>query len=464
MSVSSHHSIFFITFFILLLAGCNSSPDTTHSNVKPVDPEVFALNQAFEARGFYRTSLGNINFLHQKQCGNYQLQSHRGSIRYPENSLNAVIDALDNGFDVVEVDVQVTSDGVWVVHHDKRTGRETGTVDNKRRRIERINYKKEWGYLRTRDQQSGQLLDVVPPNFRQLANIFAQSAGNGQLLNIEIKSDATKSELEMLDFLAFKTIGQGRYFYSSLTLRNLERMRDINAQVFLSFIQSPAKRSMEVLKAKLEKGVASDNLYQDNQETIENIAGFGLRRYRERRYDSHQGIKKLTKALRRNFGLAIDIRQYAEQSSRTKTLVKSYQLPVATYTINGQHFHSKLLKKIGVSSRPDSVIIDDTIYGFCTQYGVPAQLDYSGSTVFTRRLATLPADLDLERLSEVDTYFNNGLYPALGGILKSINGSATSHNYTPVMLTPKAGPKERESKVNLETNQAIEVELREGKR
>lgn len=184
-------------------------------------------------RGFYLTPRGNLRYRESRQCGGYELQSHRGAERYPENSIEAVVDALDNGFDVVEVDVRVTSDDVWVVHHDAYTGRATGTVDNRRRRIEYLHYAREWGYLREREMATGELSDVVPPSFRQLAQVFAHSARSGQRLNIEIKSKATRAELELLDYLAYQIIGEGRYFYSSLDLKNLQRMRDINPDVWL---------------------------------------------------------------------------------------------------------------------------------------------------------------------------------------------------------------------------------------
>ena len=190
------------------------------------------------------------------------------------------------------------------------------------------------------------------------------------------------------------------------------------------------------------------------------IAGFAFRRYKEKRYDSSSGISKLKKALKRNFGLAIDIRQYVGQASRIKSLVSSYGIPVATYTINDHAYHANSLFKIASNSRPDSVIIDDTLYGFCSQYGLPAMQTYIGSTDHTKRIALLPIDLDLERLDEVDTYFDNGLYPALGGQLKTINNDVTSPAFIPVMLELKAGPKERESEVDLKTDRAVEVDLR----
>ena len=273
---------FVILFIFFLISSCSSTSkslsSTSNTNTNSVtQTQPSTLHKALAARGFYKSQLGNINYLNARQCENYQLQSHRGAVRFPENSINAVIDALDNGFDVVEIDVRITRDNVWVIHHDAYTGRETGTVDNKRRKIESLRYEKEWGYLRIRNQHTGRLLNRLPANFRQIAKAFAANKSSKQLLNIEIKSKVSTQDLEMLDYLAFKLIGQGSYFYSSLTLKNLTRMRDINSDVFLSFIQNPAKRSIEILRNNLKKGAGSDPIFVRN----EDLAGLASRRYRE---------------------------------------------------------------------------------------------------------------------------------------------------------------------------------------
>lgn len=47
-----------------------------------------------------------------------RLFSHRGSNRYPENTLPAFLDALGTGLIYIELDVWCSRDGVPVVHHD----------------------------------------------------------------------------------------------------------------------------------------------------------------------------------------------------------------------------------------------------------------------------------------------------------------------------------------------------------
>ena len=60
--------------------------------------------------------------------------AHRGAhAKYPENSLPAILAALDEGADGIEIDVHSTSDGVLVVHHDPelRDGRQIAALSSK---------------------------------------------------------------------------------------------------------------------------------------------------------------------------------------------------------------------------------------------------------------------------------------------------------------------------------------------
>ena len=60
-----------------------------------------------------------------------QITAHRGaSLQAPENTLAAFQQAMDDFADYIELDVQMTSDGVLVIMHDDNTLRTTG-VDNK---------------------------------------------------------------------------------------------------------------------------------------------------------------------------------------------------------------------------------------------------------------------------------------------------------------------------------------------
>ena len=239
-------------------------------------------------------------------------------------------------------------------------------------------------------------------------------------------------------------------------------MRDINSSVFLSFIQSPANRSLAVLRNDLEKGAGADPIFLRNKSLLEDLAGVASRRYKEYRYDDVLGMAKLKKSLKNNYGLAMDIRQYGQRASKIKRLVDQQGIPIATYTINGQAYHAKSLLSIKSKSRPTSVIIDDTLYGFCSEYGLPEMKKHIAISGLSKRLTMLPQDLDLERLDQINLYFDSGLYPAIGDQLKSIGKRITALKYTPVILNTTAGKKEAGSAVNLSSEEAIKIELRKG--
>ncbi|RJF35826.1 glycerophosphodiester phosphodiesterase [Pseudoalteromonas gelatinilytica] len=446
------------------LTACKSTPESSAENTLTVAEKnaIKAKQDALRARGFYESQLGNINYLLTRQCSNFNLQSHRGSIRYAENSLNAVIDAIDNNFDVVEIDVRITRDDVWVVHHDARTGRETGTVDNQRRKIESMSYKKEWGYLRHRNQDTGLLTDDMPPSFRELAATFARYRKPHQKLNIEIKSNASVNDLKMLDYLAYEFVGGGNYFFSSLEMRNLTRMRDINPDIYLAFIQSPAKASMNKLASDLKRGAGSDPIYERNKEELESLQALGNRHHREKRYDSPVKLDKLAKQLKRNFGYVLDIRHYTQSAARLKPVAKARGIMIATYSINGHDYHERSLLAQSLSLRPDSVIMDDTVYGFCSVFELPKMQPFFSDEADAKLIASMPADLDLERLDELYAYKGNQLYPAVGGTLKSTQ----AQTYIPkVTSTPSApnleiGTRQADEDFSLETDPAVELELR----
>lgn len=447
----------------VLLTACQSTPSEQAPPLSETEINTLEAHaKVLAARGFYETSIGNINYIGLRQCNNFQVQSHRGSSRYPENSINAVLDAVDNNFDVIEIDVRITRDNVWVVHHDARTGRETGTTDNQRRTIESIRYEKEWGYLRERDQETAMLTASVPPSFIALATAFKNARKPGQSINIEIKSRAGIDNLKMLDYLAHKYIGTGNYFFSSLEIRNLIRMRNINPDIYLAYIQSPAKASLQKLAADLKRGAGSDPIYERNKEQLESIQAFGNRRHRITRYDKPLKLDKLKKQLNRNFGYVLDIRHYKQSATTLKRAAQRQGIPLATYSINGHDYHEKSLLAQAKQLQPDSVIIDDTVYGFCSVFELPPVKPVYTDDIDAKLIASMPIDLDLERLNNLASYTHNQLYPAVGNKLKS----TSTQSYVP--KTPHVEPatnfdigsREADEDFSLETDPVIELELR----
>lgn len=64
--------------------------------------------------------------------GKIRLQAHRGvSTDYPENTMAAFAGAVEQGYDVIELDPAVTADGKFIIMHDKTLNRTGRTLDGK---------------------------------------------------------------------------------------------------------------------------------------------------------------------------------------------------------------------------------------------------------------------------------------------------------------------------------------------
>ena len=58
------------------------------------------------------------------------LQAHRGvSTEYPENTMTAYLAAIEQGYEYIEIDPEVTKDGVPVLLHDANIGRTARNAD-----------------------------------------------------------------------------------------------------------------------------------------------------------------------------------------------------------------------------------------------------------------------------------------------------------------------------------------------
>lgn len=454
---------------VLVMSGCSSSPNTAlvHNKDDKLSHahELADLAEAFQARGFYKTGLSNINYLGPRKCSNFELQSHRGSVSFPENSVNSVLHALDNNFDVVEIDVMLTGSNDWIVHHDKKTGRATGTVDNVQRDIGSLQ-RDSYGFLRHRDPETGLLKNIVPPTFVEIAKAFSRSAAPHQELNIEIKTQARKGDLEILEYLAHSILGKGNYFYSSLELKTLKLMREINPDIYVAFIQSPSRESINVLGKSLQTGAGNDPVYLKHKDELDDYKNKANRYLKETRFDnSLKQFQTIRHALKSNYGLNLDIRHFADSNSHLIKWAKQYRVPIGTYSINSQEYHENSLMQISETYRPDTVIIDDSVYGFCNRFELPNFTPTPGAQTLGELVTSMPIDLDLNRVDELQTYSKNGLYPSVHGQLKSIYSQVNALQAEPVkMPSLKVGSRQQEQDYSLDTGKVLELELRQNQK
>ena len=75
---------------------------------------------------FAQQPAAKLNALFNLNHKNILVAAHRGDWRNaPENSLNALLNCIDKGFDMMELDVKMTKDSVLVVMHDQTIDRTT---------------------------------------------------------------------------------------------------------------------------------------------------------------------------------------------------------------------------------------------------------------------------------------------------------------------------------------------------
>ncbi|MDV2582977.1 glycerophosphoryl diester phosphodiesterase membrane domain-containing protein [Alkalibacillus haloalkaliphilus] len=136
---------------------------------------VFAYNQ---------TVSGNLVYLDWS----VEVASHRGdSVNAPENSMSGVQSAIEKGINVIEIDIQLTEDGVAVLHHDMSLMRMAGEPE----RISELTYE-ELSELEIGSSYSEEFAGEPIPKLEDVIEV-AQEAGVRLLL--DLKPDDNETEL-----------------------------------------------------------------------------------------------------------------------------------------------------------------------------------------------------------------------------------------------------------------------------
>ena len=464
---------------LVILSGCSTPP--RHKNTSINDNKVNSFekqkksklmtihHELIKSRGFFLTSIGNINYKNDQRCYAREIQSHRGlDNNKPENSRASILHALDNDFDVVEIDVMQLRDGTWVLHHDTKTGRATSMpVELSNSEIRRLS-KKEWKKLQHRNLSNGELTHLRPPYFIEVAKDFGRFSRQGQRLNIEIKPATSDQSLRLLDGIAQRYISEGNYFYSSSNLSTLKKIRKRQPYMYLSFIQKPDKRSLDILKNSFKSNASEDSIYRKHIEDLASAEKGYNKYYKSKRYDHDDGLNTLTNTLGSNIGLTMDIRQYVSGSSEIYAASQRHNIPIITYSVNGQSYHEKSLLKLNTAHLPKSIIIDDTMYGFCSNFE-KIKVNKNFSFTYpeeTKRYSLLPTDLDLERLEELDIYYDQGYYPSSNGNLKSIpltKIKTVTKNITKGERNNDFTGREKEVSFSLETSSTVTIDIKKRK-
>ncbi|MEZ9156504.1 glycerophosphodiester phosphodiesterase [Vibrio sp. F13] len=379
------------------------------------------MQLALKSRNLYQTMGGDISYI-KGQCP-IDVIAHRGSSNYAENSRNAIQMAAVSGFDGAEIDVMLTRDKDWVVHHDIGTGRATARSDGKRYRVSRMK-SSEWNSLSGRSPD-GTLDGYRPAYFNEAVNDWYHYATIEQPLNIEIKtSDGSMEDLFKLDEMARQSLPYRNYFYSSMDMDVLKKMREINSSVYLGYVWEPHSASVAQFKRDAKRGMGSDDYYQKNKKNIDRA--FAM----EGRYRKHKpkhSAKTVKRILGSNSGLHVDIRSY-RQYATIYSRAKAQGMKVVTYTINGTDYHQDQLVSLAKAGRPlpDEAIMDTSKFSICQQLApqlVVQSNGYQPTTLAGETVAGLPNDADFHRLYEQIDYLKDGHYITNRGLIRSVSYS-----------------------------------------
>lgn len=154
------------------------------------------------------------------------LSSHRGdTLEAPENSLLAIQSSMAQGVDAVEIDVQLTKDGVVVLHHDYNLSRMTGVS----KRVNELTYD-EVAKLSIGNSYSGlEEAERIP----MLAEVLAEAKAKGKVkLIIELKSYGPGEKLARQVITLIEQFGMVQDCYiQSFDRQTLQQIRQLNPNI-----------------------------------------------------------------------------------------------------------------------------------------------------------------------------------------------------------------------------------------
>jgi len=287
------------------------------------------------------------------ECRDIELQAHRGSFKYPENTTEGVIQAFKDQFETVEIDIQQLRDGPWVLHHDLFTGRAV--------KIPKLAL---WhlpaSEITASQWRSGQMLDrdkkptMFNPSF--LVDTLSKADSylkSGKKLNIEIKGSYPCSVVTLI-FGALKNTDPKSYFFSAVDPQVLSCIRRINKTVYLGLIVAPEPDSF----LAGPNSAALLGAYRSQTERMSKYNPFKL-------YDKFGNRDLMTKAgladlaLHGINGIHTDV-QFLIEKPDTLRWIKERRMKVYTYGVGPDPQHIEKVASLfnATKLKPNGMIIN----------------------------------------------------------------------------------------------------------
>ena len=150
--------------------------------------------------------------------------AHQGSsLDLPPNTLKAFQLAIDQGADIIELDIWRSKDGIWVVVHDKNLERITGVEKN----ITELTFQEiqsldvGYNFTNSSGNYSYRNKNYRIPSLEQVFKMF-----NNEKINIEIKGDNTLGLSDLVD-LVMKYQMERKLLIVSSSYRVIKKFRKI---------------------------------------------------------------------------------------------------------------------------------------------------------------------------------------------------------------------------------------------
>lgn len=273
------------------------------------------------------------------ECHGMEIHAHRGSHAAPENSLLAVTSALTGDWDAAEIDIQMLSDGAWVLNHDWELGRTTSLANRKVNRLDSTIWQEV--YLKDR---KGQLTNEHGAFLEQVLETTTNNPE--KVLNIEIKQpfNGCKPIHDLVENMD-KKWSNLKWFFTSVDTRNLQCVRQIDKNVYLGVIMLDPNAIMQTkFGRRFRSGYGPESI-------------------------NNQKLTAIKEALQAPVGVHVDVNALIKTPSALND-AKNLQMPVYTYTLeeNTDKEHIKQLKKLikKTNMLPTGAIINQKAEAFCS--------------------------------------------------------------------------------------------------
>lgn len=223
---------------------------------------------------------GAVGFnFYSESVGRPVVHAHRGGAAlYPENSIWAMVNAVEKGVRVLEMDLQITKDSVIVVSHDPYLssskvltpdGKRIPAEDEKKYAIYSMDYdslrKYDVGSLPSKSYPQRKNLKCSIPSLLSVIDCvesLTKSSGMPPVCyNLEIKSEPSRDNVYSPDYrtyadLCMKVVNEAnvgnRVIIQSFDARTLNYMREKYPSVILSYLVEDSIASFDEIMSRLD--------------------------------------------------------------------------------------------------------------------------------------------------------------------------------------------------------------------